>query len=104
MVKSCSGYACTNRFEKGGIRFHLFPDPDNNKELYDKWITATRLENINITKQNRENYYLCEDHFRPEDYNNPLDSKSRLKQYSVPSVFSFPPHLTSTSWFSSASK
>ena len=75
-----------NCFEKGGIRFHLFPDSDNNIELYYKWIAATGLENIKITKQNRGNYYLCEDHFRGEDYNTPLEPKSRLKRYSVPSV------------------
>ena len=31
---------CTNRFEKGGIRLHLFPHRDNNKELHDKWIAS----------------------------------------------------------------
>ena len=90
MVRSCSGYECQNRFEKGGKRFHLFPD---NKELCDKWIAAMRLENITITKENRESYLICEDHFRPEDYNNPLDPKSRLKKDSVPSKFSLPSHL-----------
>ena len=49
-----------NFFVKGGITFHLFPHPGNNKELYDKWIATTRLENIKTTEQNRENYYLCE--------------------------------------------
>ena len=28
MVKSCSAYDCTNRFEKGGIQFHGFPMKD----------------------------------------------------------------------------
>ena len=64
-----SGYECTNRFEKGRIRF---PHPVDNKELHDKWITATRLENKKI----RENYYLCGDHFRAENYNNLIGSNA----------------------------
>ena len=47
--------------------------------------------------QRKSREYLCEDHFRPEDYNNPLDPKSRLKTCSsVPSLFSFPQHLTAS--------
>ena len=70
-------YACTNRFVKGGIRFHNFPVPGRNKELCDKWIIATQtrhLQSLKIKKENRDSYRLCEQHFKPYNYTNPNDS------------------------------
>ena len=81
MVKFCSACNCTNRFKKAGIRFHQFLAKD--KELCNKWVVATRLQSLHVA----ESSMLCENHFKPEDYNNPLDPKSRLKKDSIPSSF-----------------
>ena len=90
MVKFCSAYNCTNRFKKAGIRFHQFPVKD--KDLCNKWIVATRLQSLHVA----ESSMLCENHFKPEDYNNLFDPKSRLNKDSIPSIFTFPPHLSAS--------
>ena len=63
-----------------------------DKELSNKWMVATSLQSLHIA----ESSMLCENHFKPENYNNPLDPKSRLKKGSIPSIFTCPPHLSAS--------
>ena len=73
------------------LRFHKFPEWEKDQKLCKKWMIATRL--LNLKKDMLKFTYLCEEHFTPSDYNNPLDPTSRLKKAAVPSVFVFPQHL-----------
>ena len=58
-----------------------------DKELCNKLIIGTRVQRLHVA----ESSMLCENHFIPEDYNNPLDPKD-----SVLSIFIFPPHLSAS--------
>ena len=87
MVICCAAFNCSIRFSKDGIRFHKFPL--KNEELCKRWILATRLESLVVN----EHTVICEKHFKPSDYNNPFDPKSKLKEDSIPSIFIFPEHL-----------
>ena len=80
MVICCAAFNCSIRFSKDGIRFHKFPL--KNEELCKRWILATRLESLVVN----EHAVICEKHFKPSDYNNPFDPKSKLKEDSIPSI------------------
>ena len=92
MVISCCAYGCENRFSKqSNTSFHKFPLKSD--ELCKKWVVALRRKNFVPTKYS----YVCSAHFVSEDYTGEKKaSKPRLKDDAVPSVFTFPKHLTST--------
>ena len=89
MVVSCSAYGCSNRFTKENkICFHRFPL--KNKELCDKWVSATKRDQFLPTT----NSFLCSDHFLPTDYSLGTkefadNTKPRLKYNAIPSIFIF---------------
>ena len=87
MVKSCTAFNCTNRFEKcnKSVVFHKFPLKDS--KLCKQWVIATKRDCFIPNEYS----YICGDHFTTADYLH-SDSK-RLKQSAVPSIFDFPPHL-----------
>ena len=97
MVHTCVSYKCGNvygdvketEFGEVKVRFYRFAKLGTDK--CKKWMLATRL--LNLNEETLEFTYLCDEHFTPNDYNNPLDHNSRLKKDAVPSVFVFPQHL-----------
>ena len=95
MVKACSAWGCSNRFQKrtlesanrqNDVTFHAFP---KDEVLAKRWAAALRRENFIQTRTK----YICSSHFLPSDYHN-SGFRRKLKRHVVPSVFfSFPPHL-----------
>lgn len=71
----------------------MFRFPFKRPEILQLWINAIRRQNWNPTKTSR----ICGTHFLETDYLlKPGCSKKMLKPDSVPSIFSFPKHLTKT--------
>lgn len=100
MVISCVAFGCQNRQVSHGkkvyvndipISFHRFPDPNKKKELHGRWLRSVKRWKWNPTKYS----FLCSEHFFTNDYKvPPWESRPRLKNGTVPSVFpKYPKHL-----------
>ena len=101
MVKHhCCAFNCTNSTQKqknvekypelANVRFFIFPQENPNKyygagmselEWRLRWITACRLDSLNVTRHTR----ICSVHFE--------GGLGPTKLNLVPSIFAFPQHL-----------
>ncbi|XP_050299348.1 THAP domain-containing protein 1-like [Anthonomus grandis grandis] len=86
MVHSCAALNCTNRWKKGGSKFHRIPLTDVN--LRKAWLHAIKRKDYNP-----KNASICEKHFLESDYELNIHGNRMLKKGVVPSVFSFPKDL-----------
>ncbi|XP_013790214.1 THAP domain-containing protein 1 A-like isoform X4 [Limulus polyphemus] len=82
----CVAWNCNNRPRAGPVSFHCFPW--RQPELLKKWIANIRRDKWYPTKASR----LCSVHFE-EKYFDRTGQNVRLRDNSLPTVFSFPEHL-----------
>ncbi|CAI6355319.1 unnamed protein product [Macrosiphum euphorbiae] len=93
MVLSCSDFACTNRWSKESklkyIQFHRFSL--NKPELLQKWVKMIKRKDFIPTKY----YFICSEHFIPEDYQiRPAASVRLSKEDVYPRILNgFPKYL-----------
>ncbi|XP_063048863.1 THAP domain-containing protein 2-like [Engraulis encrasicolus] len=93
MPDFCAAYGCskerTNESKEGGITFHRFPKEGSRRQA---WVLALRREGF-VPKQRT---LLCSCHFLPEDFDR-TGQTVRLREGAIPSVFTFPKHLSKRS-------
>ncbi|CAG0897395.1 unnamed protein product [Darwinula stevensoni] len=89
MPASCCAYGCKGRAAKDGldhtVTFHHIPkDPIRQK----KWVLAMRWINFKPGKFS----FICSRHFEEHCFDR-TGQTVRLRDYAIPSIFNFPPHL-----------
>nr|XP_025046151.1 THAP domain-containing protein 1-like isoform X2 [Pelodiscus sinensis] len=98
MVKYCAAYNCSNADTKlnwkQGITFHRFPKANKKKQ---QWAQAVQRADLVSGKLWTPSEWdmICSLHFNPECFKE-TNGKKFLKEWSCPSIFSFPDNFQKT--------
>lgn len=110
-MPQCQAFGCSNlrgSLDENGEKIAFFPIPDSSKseenyELCRQWIRAIGTDKFDHKKyKHHRDRVVCEKHFTPECFEEDLKARlmgtepqKKLRQGSVPTLFSFRPVTTS---------